>query len=213
MMQEHIGHIQYYLNRCLDVGTYSSSFCHKYFSISSCQPVPPDFHETILVLSFTFTSLTFWTMTLHPPPPDTSRVIKSPHFLLWKKLKGLSSDECFFFPISVFWICLEVCMIEVKVSFLVDSPTLGIFKIHWTGCWTTLTGPWFFQEKLDHRIYSGLSQPGILWLYDIGAKCKSGIKSHFLLAEFNDSISPFSHKDRRAHSLLFAHCIFHVFYQ
>lgn len=51
---------------------------------------------------------------------------------LEKKSKGLSSGECFFlaFCISVFWICLEVCMTENQGFLLVDSPALDIFKIY-----------------------------------------------------------------------------------
>lgn len=83
------GHIQCYLNVCLDVECcpcflLSQIIAHFFLSNSL---------SLFLALSFTVTSVTCQALAF-PLPPDTSRVIKSLSCLLFNKLKGLSSGEC-----------------------------------------------------------------------------------------------------------------------
>lgn len=124
-----------------------------------------------LVLSSTFTSITFWALTLPPALPDTFRVIKSPHCLLWKKNQKVwvLVSVSFFFSVFLFSESIWKCAwLKIKVSFWWIPQLWTFLRFSWTECWT-LPRPWFFQERLDHRV---MEIPPYLILYDCVVWCQ-----------------------------------------
>lgn len=195
---------------CLDVGSYSFSFCHKYFSISSCLPLPPDSHGSTRSLCFILTSVAFWALILPTSPPDTFKVIKSSHSLLWKK-----NQNIWVLASVSFFLCL--CFLNLfgsghdwKSRF--PSwwiPQLWMFlRFSCTGCWATLTRPWFFQERLDHRIIEAT-------LNLVLCGCMELVKNATVILNpifyWHNSMIPLAHSPTETgelHGLLFAHYIF-----
>lgn len=88
-------------------------------------------------------------------------------------------------------------------------PQLWMFlRFSCTGCWATLTRPWFFQERLDHRIIE--ATPNLVFY-----GCMELVKNATVILNpifyWHNSMIPLAHSPTETgelHGLLFAHYIF-----
>lgn len=76
----------------------------------------------------------------------------------------------FFLSVFLFSESVWKCeWLKIKVSFWWIPQLWTFLRFSWTECWTTLTRPWFFQERLDHRV---MQVPPNLVLYDCMVWCQ-----------------------------------------